>query len=912
VGEIAPCAPSKGAQELLVEFQQTGQQAPFEEIARRYAGMVYNVALQVTRDAHDAEDATQATFLTLAVHARTAGKIRFVGPWLRKVSHRLALDIRRSKKRRNAREEKHTRSNGNGHEPPAFNGMQMEELRQILREELDKLPAKYRLPLILYYFGGLSPVDMGKELNCNTSTLGVRLHRGRKMLADNLADRGITMPMAVMIGLLSGLVDTFVKDNLVHSASHGAAQIAANGFIAHGAVSTNVLGLMNCASSAIAWSRPKAIIATVLLLLSTLTGAAGVLNHFNVLSLKNFPQLDISNLLRPLLNHLRSGPSFSAASPLPDSVINADAPLALNVDLSLSPSWPVSSEFSDSTSHDQRILGSTTTVVSGHAMAFGVNDLKLNLVAPPISIKSAPVATAVPESIVTTPKTIPPALNFASATASPLPTPSPVIANPSDTIIVDRAAPSAGTFAANSSDAGDMSITSGTLRADKLIVGDRTSGSVTQTGGTVQITKQVVIANQTGSTGSYKIGGSGKLSSPAVTVANAGTGTLQQTGGEVVVTTPDHSGQLALGAQAGSNGEYLLSGGTLYADHVVVGQNGTGALTQTGGLAEVTSIQIGQGSTGSGLLSVSGGTLNLSGSFSTDLSTMDSAAASPAPPPTPIVIVGGDGSGTVLLHPTDGGTITENDATPGGTLVVRSTEIGNGAFRGWGNVQLTGPMIQNGRIVADGFGQSHALDFSSAAFISNTIENPTTGGTNGWFARNGGSIILPSIKVTGETAYNWGDDQYDSTIDLVNSVTFTPHGLTAPGLVSIKLLDPQSTDAPPLPSHAIGLWELDSTTTFSSMDLTVRYDDALAADLQMSQSDLRLWIYENGWQMISGDSLTIDLDNKLLTGVVDGMPTFFAAAPAEINLIQTPVPEPAVFALITVSTSVLMLRRRRK
>ena len=141
MGEIAPCATmNKGAQELLVEFQTTGREEPFAEIARRYAGMVYNVALQVTHDAHDAEDATQATFLTLAVHARTTGKIRFVGPWLRKVSHRLALDIRRSKKRRVAREERHSQSNGNGNgnghhdAAPAFSGMQMEELHQILRE----------------------------------------------------------------------------------------------------------------------------------------------------------------------------------------------------------------------------------------------------------------------------------------------------------------------------------------------------------------------------------------------------------------------------------------------------------------------------------------------------------------------------------------------------------------------------------------------------------------------------------------------------------------------------------------------------------------------------------------------------------------------------------------------------------
>src|SRR5205814_1018164 len=137
VGENGDSCVAKSAQELLVDFQATGRQAPFEEIARRYAGMVYNVALRVTRDGHDAEDATQATFLTLAVHAKTAGKIRYVGPWLKKVSHRLALDIRRSKKRRTAREQRHVADNGNGEfngngdGAPASTSIQTDEMRHI-------------------------------------------------------------------------------------------------------------------------------------------------------------------------------------------------------------------------------------------------------------------------------------------------------------------------------------------------------------------------------------------------------------------------------------------------------------------------------------------------------------------------------------------------------------------------------------------------------------------------------------------------------------------------------------------------------------------------------------------------------------------------------------------------------------
>ena len=63
---------------------------PFEEIVRRYAGMVFNVCLRVTKDKHDAEDATQAVFLTLAVQAKTANGVKYLAPWLQKVAQRLS------------------------------------------------------------------------------------------------------------------------------------------------------------------------------------------------------------------------------------------------------------------------------------------------------------------------------------------------------------------------------------------------------------------------------------------------------------------------------------------------------------------------------------------------------------------------------------------------------------------------------------------------------------------------------------------------------------------------------------------------------------------------------------------------------------------------------------------------------
>jgi RNA polymerase sigma factor (sigma-70 family) len=909
---------NKGAQELLVEFQETGREEPFAEIARRYAGMVYNVALQVTRDAHDAEDATQATFLTLAVHARTTGKIRFVGPWLRKVSHRLALDIRRSKKRRSAREERHSQMNGNGNghngnghrdTAPAFSGMQMEELRQILREELDKLPAKYRLPLILYYFGGLSPADMGKELNCNTSTLGVRLHRGRKMLADNLAHRGITMPMSMLIGLLTGMVDTFVKDNLVHTASRGAAHVAAT----HGVLSAQFFGVMRTATSAIAWTKPRTLIAVALLLISTISGATA-LKHIDLLNSLNFTQLKHLNLgsfLRPLLDRL-SAPSLSVSEmDIPDSVLDAQPSFAPDMQLTLSPSF-----VSTNLPAETHFISSSASVVSASRFA-AAGDLKLNaapvasfkilqtpgLAAAPIAVASKPALTiAAPiRAVMTSP-----------SPSAPTSTPPP---SSSDEILVDRSAPGIsgfGTYAGS----GDLFISGGSFHARTLIVGDKTSGSVTQTGGDVKVDNQVIVANQPASSGSYSVSGkTSTLSAPTIVVGNAGSGTMSQSGGTVAAVTPTHTGTLTLGAQTGGSGAYILTGGTLVVDNTIIGQSGVGSLTQTGGSAILNSVEIGQNASGVGTLSLSGGSFTLSASVDPSTLPDGTVAASPIPPPSPVLVVGESGSGTVVLNPSTPTAIAQDSSVGSASLIIRSLTNGSGTLQGWGTVAVTGPLVQNGRVIADGFGQPHTLDLSSASFVSSTIPNSTSGGTNGWFAQNGGSLVLPAIKITGEQAYNWGDDQYVSSISLVNSVRFTPHELSGVGAISITLLDPKSSDVPQLPVAATSLWQLDSSVDFSSIDLMARYDDAMAASMQIPEDQLKLWVYDGGWQMLDGSVL--DLSDKLISATFDGMPSYFATAPAESFQVPasfTPsilVPEPMAMTLLSVCAGAIIFKRRR-
>src|SRR5688500_11156584 len=272
---------TRNAGDLLAEFRLTGRQEAFEEIVRRYAAMVFGVCLKTTRNAHDAEDATQAVFLNLAVHCKTNGQsITYVGPWLQKVARRVSLDIRRSKKRRQVREETHATTNGNGngngHHNGGQDGVDVEELKVVLNEELHQLPAKYRLPMILHYYGGLTRDEIAREIGCKPSTLGVRIHRGRQMLAQRLSERGAS-PGHLSLGMaLTLAVRGSVSDGMIASTSKAAAELMAGNQLG-AMISSHVLAFSHGAAGMALIAKLKTVAAAVVVALLTLVGGAGAL-----------------------------------------------------------------------------------------------------------------------------------------------------------------------------------------------------------------------------------------------------------------------------------------------------------------------------------------------------------------------------------------------------------------------------------------------------------------------------------------------------------------------------------------------------------------------------------------------------------------------------------------------------------
>src|SRR5262249_11714610 len=79
--------------QLLERFSTQRDEAAFELLVWRHGGMVLRTCRRLLRDAHEAEDAFQATFLALARRADSVGR-GSVGGWLYRVAARVALRAR--------------------------------------------------------------------------------------------------------------------------------------------------------------------------------------------------------------------------------------------------------------------------------------------------------------------------------------------------------------------------------------------------------------------------------------------------------------------------------------------------------------------------------------------------------------------------------------------------------------------------------------------------------------------------------------------------------------------------------------------------------------------------------------------------------------------------------------------------
>jgi RNA polymerase sigma factor (sigma-70 family) len=884
------------AKDLLANFAATGAQQPFEEIVRRYGGMVFNVCLEVTNNRHDAEDATQAAFLSLAIQARSGQQVIAIGPWLQQVARRMSLDINRSRKRRKNREDRHSKSwetrkidthdtvAGAANGAPPETAARWDELRGIINEELSQLPAKYRMPLILHYYGGMSRDEMAKELGCRTNTLGVRLHRAREMLGKRLAKRGVTLS-GVVVGLyLVEIVRSSVSYHMVSATAQAAAMLTAGKTgAAIGLVSAPVVELAQTAGRVVATAKLKLAAMLALLAGGAAAASAEVMQHFQIDLPARIKSWDLGRFFR-----------LPSRSSLPTPQFDTG------------PSYPAISKTEQTQS--QPTQGKVNTGPNAE-------ETVAQNPAPPRP-QQIPTPTGwwppidLPRNVNPQPVIVRQPIR-GNATPPPSPLQQQLDQGPTLTQKDDGLrAPAGGGGGGGGSGGGskrpassgsddpppDEKVTDKDQPRDKsrpqpkglILPWDHANredihqdqnlppgrGGVKQPPQDPSNFAEQDKTPRPGQKPSPNPRGPGQNpADPKIGPANQFDGAI---GVKDLPTVGPHPAQPSPTppppptvpppvppSQPANNQDLGIDpdapigplGGIIDQDtgrlFITSRLTPTGqipsldAIVAAGGKSqarfelttgELTSHDVNVGYDGAGVLLQSGGRHTLDSLFIGSSSQSNGLAhltggqmvlTRSAGDAWHTIEIGGAGEGELCLGDAEHrGYITETGEGTGVGIVVGAIRSARGTLQGWGKVHLTGDLNNNGKVIANGFGRDRTLDLASFTHVTNDHDNRTAADARGWYAKSGGKLTLPSIPIQASTspqAVTWGEDAADDSIDLVNSARITFKAVNKPALLDISLLSLDRADVPALPTgHTfIGVWSFDLTPRGTPEDPTI-------------------------------------------------------------------------------------------
>jgi RNA polymerase sigma-70 factor (ECF subfamily) len=182
-----PASESGGDPDLADVLAAQADRAAFDRLYRRYLDRVYGYAFFQLGDHHDAEDATERTFLAAL---RALPTFRDEGAtfraWLFRIAHNTIANARRSRFRRRTEPLPDGLERAAPNADPAGLVLEAEESRRVLRA-VAQLPDDRRQVVLLRFVDGLSSREIGQVMDRSEGAARVLLHRALRDLAVRLS-----------------------------------------------------------------------------------------------------------------------------------------------------------------------------------------------------------------------------------------------------------------------------------------------------------------------------------------------------------------------------------------------------------------------------------------------------------------------------------------------------------------------------------------------------------------------------------------------------------------------------------------------------------------------------------------------------------------------------------------------------
>jgi RNA polymerase sigma factor (sigma-70 family) len=184
---------------LLDAFCRNHDREAMSQLLRKHAEGAFRVALRMTGNAADAEDAVQDAFIRSMVHARSYRGAGTVRSWL------VAIVANTCRERARAEATRRRREQYVAKQQPADSGRGPEEseLREQVANSLATLPEHYRLPVTMRYVDELSFSDIAAALGIKEKSIRTRVSRGLERLRDSAGRCGYPVATSAIVAIFS-------------------------------------------------------------------------------------------------------------------------------------------------------------------------------------------------------------------------------------------------------------------------------------------------------------------------------------------------------------------------------------------------------------------------------------------------------------------------------------------------------------------------------------------------------------------------------------------------------------------------------------------------------------------------------------------------------------------------------------
>ncbi len=184
---------------IWIQRFHEGKKSAFEQIFSKYKPLVVNLAFRFVRNKETAEDIAQEVFVRVYEKKfRLDPKAKF-STWLYRVTVNASLDILRKKRFLGGSLDENISFREGGKkttleslaEPKSLSlktDLAQEELKVLVQKEINQLPEKFKIPILLYQFQEMPYREIAKILGITEKAVERRLWHAKELLKKKLAN----------------------------------------------------------------------------------------------------------------------------------------------------------------------------------------------------------------------------------------------------------------------------------------------------------------------------------------------------------------------------------------------------------------------------------------------------------------------------------------------------------------------------------------------------------------------------------------------------------------------------------------------------------------------------------------------------------------------------------------------------